>query len=236
MFDYPHVRVYDSPGRDFPPWSFEPSAITASTRSSARARMGVVYRAYDTRLHRTVAIKRLQDASAEVSGTAVARRSSRRRHAESSEHLHHSRSRRNRWARVHRDGVRRRQDAQRSDSEARPPARDRARVRAGRSPTRSAFAHAGGIVHRDLKGSNIVITPEGDPRSSTSAWRCTCRQSIHDLSEVDPRLGAHAADVAGTPAYMSPEALRGERSNPRSDVWSLGIVSVRDGHRSSPVR
>ena len=76
-----------------------------------------------------------------------------------------------------------------------------------------AFVHARGLVHRDLKPGNIHVTPEGVAK-------------IMDFGLV--RLGdsnmTRTGMVMGSPAYMSPEQLRGEKADARSDVFALGAV------------
>ena len=84
-----------------------------------------------------------------------------------------------------------------------------------------AYAHAAGIVHRDLKSSNIAITGEGRPKVLDFGL------ALQMPSEAGNRSDSTATSesgIAGTPQYMSPEALRGDSSNPRSDVWSLGVI------------
>lgn len=74
--------------------------------------------------------------------------------------------------------------------------------------------HSKGLVHRDIKPDNILITPEG-------------RVKLADFSLVGFRKGnditSHGV-LVGTPAYMAPEILRGENATPLSDLFSLGIV------------
>ena len=76
-----------------------------------------------------------------------------------------------------------------------------------------AFAHARGIVHRDLKPGNVHVQPNGQVK-------------ILDFGLA--RLGdsdmTRTGTVMGTPSYMSPEQVRGQRADTRSDVFSLGAI------------
>ncbi|MGH7496177.1 MAG: protein kinase domain-containing protein [bacterium] len=77
-----------------------------------------------------------------------------------------------------------------------------------------AKAHAHGIVHRDLKPANIIVTKEGVVKIVDFGLA---------LLADRPRLTKTGSTV-GTMAYMSPEQARGEQVNQRTDIWSLGVV------------
>lgn len=88
-----------------------------------------------------------------------------------------------------------------------------------------AHAHVRGVVHRDLKCANVVVTPEG--QTKVLDFGIALRQTQSSDSEAETQLQDtfEAPDsVVGTLAYMSPEALRGQLVDGRADIWALGVM------------
>jgi serine/threonine protein kinase/tetratricopeptide (TPR) repeat protein len=75
-------------------------------------------------------------------------------------------------------------------------------------------AHRHGVIHRDIKSSNIAVDPEGH------AWILDFGVALRPDSD---RLTA-PGDAVGTPAYMSPEQAQGLAVDHRTDLWSLAVV------------
>lgn len=187
--------------------------------------MGVVYRARDTRLRREVALK-LLPATEEKDAAARVRLVEEARTASALNHPHVCTI----YEVGEASGV---TYAAMELVEGQPLGQQ---IPAGGMPTELvlrygaqiadalAHAHERGVIHRDLKTSNVMITPDG--RAKVLDFGLARRVASEEVdegtrSQVAP---AEAGRVAGTLHYLAPETLRGAAADARSDVWSLGVV------------
>lgn len=83
-----------------------------------------------------------------------------------------------------------------------------------------AAAHDHGVIHRDLKPDNIKITPEDEIKIlDFGLAKAVDNRAIQRQTTV-----TEPGCVLGTPAYMSPEQVRGKEADRRSDIWAFGCV------------
>ena len=81
-----------------------------------------------------------------------------------------------------------------------------------------AALHAGGIIHRDLKPNNVILEREGRQLRVFIMDFGLARQHGAETTLLGPGM------IAGTPGYMAPEMLRGERPTKATDLFALGVV------------
>jgi serine/threonine-protein kinase len=79
-----------------------------------------------------------------------------------------------------------------------------------------SYAHERGIIHRDVKPSNILVTANGTVKVADFG--------IARIVEDDAGEAGEPGEIVGSARYMSPEQLRGMDATPRSDVYSVGVL------------
>ena len=207
--------------------------------------MGVVYLATDTRLDRQVAIKALPPELA----TDAARLERFEREAKTLASLNHPNI-----AGIH--GVEEHEGSRYlvleyvegetlADMLDRGPLRvDEAVELAVQIAAGVEAAHEAGVIHRDLKPGNIIVTPEGRGQGARlRAWRAddagrsSAGAGLDSPTMTSPVI-QHSPTIPGailgTAAYMSPEQARGRRVDKRTDIWSFGVVLYEMLVGSSP--
>jgi serine/threonine protein kinase/Tfp pilus assembly protein PilF len=89
-------------------------------------------------------------------------------------------------------------------------------------------AHSEGIIHRDIKPANIFVTKRGQAKVLDFGLAKLVPKGV---AKADADLGGEAPDstsivgiISGTPSYMSPEQVRGDNLDGRTDIYSLGLL------------
>ncbi len=176
--------------------------------------MGAVYRAYDTRLERTVALKFPSNAAVDMLKEA--------RLASALNHPH--------ICTIYEVGEADGRVYIAMEHVAGRPLK--AEIPDGGLPVESllryamqitgalAHAHQRGIIHCDLKSSNVIITPEGSAK--VLDFGLARRMQPQELEEATCSRVSNT--IAGTLHYLPPEVLRGEPPDARGDLWALGVL------------
>jgi serine/threonine protein kinase len=186
-----------------------------------RGAMGVVYRAFDPKIHRTVAIKTISLAGQD----AVDERAYCERFAQEARAA----------GRLSHPGIVTIFDAA-EDPDTHEPylvmeyvsgkALSKVLSEAnGKLPLHAAvqfaqeiaealdYAHSQGVIHRDIKPANILVTKEGHAKIADFG-----------VARLNQDVVTQSGQVVGSPAYMAPEQMLGEAADARSDLFSLGVI------------
>lgn len=181
--------------------------------------MGVVYRAHDTALDRPVAVKVLKDAVAEdVDLVARFFREARAAAKVNHPHLTHvyfvgHEGESHFFAMELLPGS----DLEDHTTKHGPMAWHRAVDVMIQTAQGLAAAHEAGVIHRDVKPSNIILQPNGQAKVTDFGLAKSLRAADIDATQ--------AGSLLGTPRFMSPEQCRGKTVDARTDIYALGLTA-----------
>ncbi len=187
--------------------------------------MGAVYRAWDPRLGRAIAIKVLHaEDEARAERLAVEARAAAGVAHRAVVNIHDVGIA---------DGVHYvamelvEGESLRSLLEREPPGGDRARELVMELADGLAAAHARGVIHRDLKPENLIVSPDGLKILDFGLAK------LVDASTLD---ATEPGTVQGTAGYMAPEQARGEPADARADIFAVGAIAyeLATGRRAFP--
>jgi len=219
----------DPPGYDVQrdPLPVEVGATIGTYRLEAtlgQGGMGVVFRALDTKLNRSVSVKFLSDTLADAAG-----RRRFQREAQMASSLNHPHiltvydagevAGRQYLVTEYIDGGTLREWIGRERRSWRKVVGLLAGVADG-----LGVAHAAGILHRDVKPANILVTQSGYAKLADFGLAKLAEGQNSNVTETVTGSQTHPGMVVGTIAYMSPEQASGEPVDARSDVFSFGVV------------
>jgi serine/threonine protein kinase len=97
-----------------------------------------------------------------------------------------------------------------------------------------AAVHRQGLVHRDFKLDNVLMDEDGQPR--VSDFGLALASGSGGSANSAPSRAQPRGMLVGTPAYMAPEQLRGERVDARSDQWSFCVTAIEAWTARRPFR
>lgn len=83
------------------------------------------------------------------------------------------------------------------------------------------YLHDNGVVHRDIKGGNVLVAADGAAKLS----------DFGHSKRIESMAGE---SIRGTPYWMAPEVVRGQGCTPACDIWSLGCTFIEIGAGEAP--
>jgi len=212
----PRAQLSPEPGQMFGSYRIE--------RTLGRGGMGAVFLAYDTTLHRHVALKIVFDDRTAAGGGSDARILREARNAAALNHPNictiHEVGTADRTSYIAMEYVDGRSLRDRLDGRPMPIAEA---IGYGRQAADAlAYAHDHGVVHRDFKAANAIVDAAGRLKVVDFGLSRRSDALVADATTMVSAVAAGA--IAGTPYTMAPEQVRGEPADNHADIWALGVL------------
>ena len=96
-----------------------------------------------------------------------------------------------------------------------------------------AYAHGRGVIHRDLKSANVVVTDDGRVKVLDFGL---AKRVTHFDEAAQTQTATMPGSLSGTLQYMAPEVLRGAAADSRTDLWSFGVMLYEMASGTRPFR
>jgi serine/threonine protein kinase/tetratricopeptide (TPR) repeat protein len=203
-------------------------------RLLGRGGMGAVFLAYDTRLHRHVALKVINSELEDATSSARLLREARNAAALNHPHICtiHEVGEEGSATFIAMEYVAGRSLRDRIDEGAMPSAEV---VSLGvQAADALGYAHEHGVVHRDFKAANVIVSDNG--RLKVVDFGLARREDALLAEGTTMASLVPAGVLAGTPYSMAPEQVRGETTDARTDVWALGVLLYEMATTAKPFR
>src|SRR5271156_5214842 len=99
-----------------------------------------------------------------------------------------------------------------------------------------AHAHEHGVIHCDLKSTNVVVTAEGRVKVLDFGLAARLRDTEFQAAASSKAPLTESRIIVGTLPYLAPELLRGDPADPRTDIWALGVLLYEMASGAHPFR
>ncbi|KAJ5078785.1 leucine rich repeat kinase 2 [Anaeramoeba ignava] len=96
------------------------------------------------------------------------------------------------------------------------------------------YLHEHGVIHRDLKLENVLMSSDGRPVISDFGFSQDTFVTINGTSSIHSTGESRSSGIVGTQGYMAPEVIEGKKGTAKSDMWSFGVMLYEANYKQLP--